>query len=319
MTALLDTACKNRQPLNLAHRILRLALLAVLTGLSMSAVATTDAEDRMYKSPMPHEALGTSGARVQVHWVSMPGYLEGRPDNATQISNLKMNVQACIQEKRDVGAPVNPPRVWPDFISGQRIDTYSSVNRTINYVSSLIYGINVVDCSLMEIQGHVASLSSSKGICSIDLVAKTAHGVCDAGAHASARPPAHAPAPSAAELAKIERDSASNPAVAALAKAMRDHPPAGTGERKVIVGLDCDVWKNPFDPDGTICISRGGSFIAAQAGGGATQSGLVLEITSVAGLKSRAVGAQLDAMVSAAVFSPYLAAGFRISGSGAHK
>lgn len=204
-------------------------------------------------------------------------------------------------------------------MNSQRMDTYSSINRTIHFISDLAYGVNQTDCSLFETSGSKAHLFSRKGVCDIDLLKKTAHGSCDANAQADARVPARQPFPTESQIAAIERNGASDPAAAALAAAMRSHPPASSGERKTILGLACDIWENPFDPDSTNCLSRGGSFAAAEAAGGLTQSSMALEMMSVSGLNMHAVKAQLDTMVNAAVFAPYLAGGFQVSNTGARK
>lgn len=267
-----------------ASRHPHLPLFILLGTLSLSAAAATDAEERLHKAPMPHQLLGTNG--------------------------------------RAHGMPVNPPSAWPHFVNGERIDTYSSINRTIQYISGLADGINQVDCSLLEIERRVASLISRKGVCDVDLIEKTAHGACDADGHASARAPARVSSPASETIALAERNAAGNPAAAALAAAMRRY---GAGQRKVIAGLECDVWNNPhvwnnpLDPSGALCISRGGSFVAAHAADGQTQSGLELEVSSLEGVKLHAVDAKLDTMVDAAIFAPYLAGGFRIGAKGARK
>jgi hypothetical protein len=290
----------------------------LLGTLTLPAKATTQAEDDANKAPMPHQSLGAHGAQVKVHLVSLRGYFEGLPDDATRLAKLQAEVQACVQRNREGGRPSKPPRAWPDHVISERMDTYSSVNRAIHYSSGLAYGVNPLDCSLIETPRSTANLFSRKGICKIDLRDKTAHGVCDAIAQADALPPTRLPAPTGAQIAALERRAASEPAVAALLTAMRSHPQAGTGARKTILGLECEVWPNPLDPDGAICLSRGGSFIAAHAAGGLTQSSMELEMTSKAGVKMRATEAKLDVMVHGAVFAPYLAGGFRITNTGAH-
>lgn len=298
---------------------LRMMLPVCLGLIALSAEATTEAEDKIRKMPMPHEALGTSGPMVKVHRARLDGYLEGKPGNADRLVQLQAQVQACLQMGKAGGAPVNPPRAWPDFIYSQRTDEYSSANRSIRYSAGLLYAVNPVDCSLLEVQRVVAKLSSSNGSCDIDLLKKTARGVCDATAHADALPPVRTSVSTLGDVEAAQKKAPNNPALTALARAMRPHPPGGMGVRKTILGIECEVWKNSFDPEGTVCRSRGGSFVAAHVAGEQTDSSIALEMTSVAGIKMQAVDAKLDTLVNAAVFAPYLAGGFDITNTRARK
>lgn len=63
--------------------------------------------------------------------------------------------------------------------------------------SGLSCAIDPRDCSLMEARTGTASLSSSLGTWEADLLAKTAHGHCDATGHARAAPPSYARRPAA--------------------------------------------------------------------------------------------------------------------------
>ena len=300
-------------------RQMTLVLSASLVLLSPSAEATTDAENTRANASMPHQKLGTGGSMVKVHFTRLDGYLEGRPDNAAQLAEMKVQAQRCMRQHQETGRPTNPPRAWPDFVLSGRTDRYSSANRTIDYQYGLTYGLNWTDCSLSELISASARLLSSMGSCEIDLLKKTAIGVCDAQAHASAPLRLRAPASSMADVEEALRKAPNNPGLAALAAVMRKHPPGGTGERKTILGLECEVWKNPLDPDGTNCISRGGSFTAFDTNGEKNQSAMTIETTSVVGIKMHAVEAKLDAMVNGAVFAPYLAGGFTIKSTGQRK
>lgn len=293
-------------------------LLWVCAG-SSPAHATTEAENDRDNATMPHESLAAHGAMVKVHLVSGRGYLLGRApdDDAGALSRMHDQVADCVRYHNEHGLPTNPPRNWPDHINSSRTDTYSAINRTISYTSSLAYATNQSDCSLIEIKNVTAHLYSSLGTCDIDLRAKTAHGACDASGQATARAPTRKPPPPQAQITAIERDAATNPAMAALVAAMRAHPPTATGERKTILGLECELRPNPFDPDGTVCLSRGGSFASLDAAGDPNLSGMPLELRSIAGIKMLATKAKLDTPVNGAVFTPYLAAGFRITNTGA--
>jgi hypothetical protein len=297
-------------------------ILLVFFGLVLPAsraMATTDAERTRAQAPMPHQSAGLGGTMVKAHFTRLDGYVEGRPDNASQLTRLKAEVQRCVRIHQGSGRPTNPPRAWPDFVLSMRTDRYASANRTIAYHFGLVYGLRPDDCGLLETASAKATLSSAMGTCNIDLLAKTATGVCDAPAHGNAPPASPAPASSLTEVEEAIKKSPNNAGLVALAAVMRQYPPGGTGQRKTVLGLECEVWKNPLDPTGTTCLSTGGTFTASDSNGQKGQSTMNLETISVAGIKEHAVEAKLDAMVNSIVFAPYLAAGFTITNTAPRK
>ncbi|NRR32643.1 hypothetical protein HSX11_20960 [Oxalobacteraceae bacterium] len=235
---------------------------------------------------MPHEAITSKAASAKVHLVRLDGYLDGAPDNAARLAQLKQDVAQCVAEHRQGGYASNAPSVWPDFLQSLRKDSYSASNRSISYSRGVAYLFNPMDCSLRENVSWKAELVSSKGICFIDLKQKTAKGVCDAGGHSSAlaRP---MPAPAASQ---------------------------GTGRKKTILGIDCEVWNQHPGLGGTACLARGASFQPASSAGNPAESGMELEVDTQFGFKMKAVTARLDADVDARVFTPYVNAGFDIKG-----
>jgi hypothetical protein len=302
-------SCPRRQVL--------LALCAAIVA--MPVKATTEAELARANKPMPHQAVGGDGSTVKVHFTRLDSYLDGRLGNAAGLAQLKAQTQQCVREHRETGRPLNPPRAWPDYLLSHRTDLYTSANRTITYQSGLAYALWELDCSLHETAEETAELSSTMGTCIIDLRKKTATGVCDARAHATARARVRVAASSVAEIYEAIRKSPDNPGLAALAAVMRQHPVSVKRERKVILGLECEVWDNPFAPQGKDCLSLGGSFTASHANGEHHQSNMTLETTSVGGIQAQAVEARLDAMVHSAVFAPYLNAGFTITNKAPRK
>jgi len=298
---------------SLAAAALR-GVLLVLCSHTLPCHATTAAETALRQAPMPHQSLRAGGAMARVHFASLHGFLNGTSGDAAQLAELHAQVRDCVRSRSAAGLPSRPPQAWPEHATSMRSDTYAAANRTIHYSAVLDYAVNPLDCSLLETQIHTATLFSRNGECNVDLRAQTAHGNCDATGHASAPSPVRRPFPSAAEIAAINTAAATNPAMAALAKAIAQHPPVGTGESKTIAGLVCDVWPHPQDPDGKQCMSRGGSFTAFNVTGDLKQSGMVLETTSKRGIDMVATRAELDASVSADVFVPYRAGGFRILG-----
>lgn len=278
-------------------------------GLS-PANATTESETALINSPLPHERLAAGRESVKVHWVRLQGYVEGKIGHAAMLDQLKAQVQRCV--RAPLSGQSRPPRAWPDYVESIQRDTYEAANRTITYKTTLMYAVNPSDCSLMEIRGAMAQLASAKGFCEIDFIHKTAHGACDARAHgdaqAAAQTAAHATLPGSRAAAANAQARA---ALAAMEQAMKQFGPVKTGEHKTIAGLECDVQTNPLF--GTTCISRGGAFAGWKAGSRADGARMELELTNVAGVNARAVKAQLDATVNAAVFSPYLADGFQVT------
>jgi hypothetical protein len=287
------------------------ALLLICAGLAWSpANATTESETALINLPLPHEKLGVGQAPVKVHWVRLQGYVEGKIGHAAILNELKAQVERCVQAP--LSGQSRPPRVWPDYVESIQRDTYEATNRTITYKTTLVYSMSPSDCSLMEVRRTVAQLASTKGFCEIDFTRKTAHGVCNAHAHADAPSVAHfarhAPVPHGKTGAT---NVPSQAALAAMEKAMKQFGAVKTGERKTVAGIECDVQTNALF--GTTCISRGGSFAAWDASPGATGASMELELTNVAGVNAHALKAQLDATVNAAVFAPYLADGFQVT------
>lgn len=265
-------------------------LVAAMGGAS----AETPAEQRLSTAPMPHEALDARVTQVKVHLVRLQGYLEGRPANAIRLAELKEQVKACVAEHQRIGAQTQAPHQWPDFLNSMREDIYFAANRSIRYASGIAYVVNYSDCSLLEGASSTATIVSANGTCAIDLVDKTARGACSS--------PAKVP-----NIPSLPRRMPAGSQVQA----------AGT---KIILGLTCDVWRQPALGDGaTICLAKGGSFTPARMAGNTAEAGMPLEYESATGVNMRAVDAKFDAEVNARVFEPHLSSGFRVSGTGFRK
>lgn len=278
----------------------------------LPAGATTEGEKALANSPLPHEQLGAGRNSAKVHWVRLASHLEGPNGNAALLDELKTNVKTCVDAAHLAGRTTRPPQVWPEYVRGGQLDEYDAANRTITYTTSLAYTVDPADCSLEENLRRTAQLASTWGICQIDLDEKTAHGYCDPSGHADA-PPVVQLAPSAPAARTPAERAALQAALAALEKA-KMLGPSRTGAHKRIAGVDCDVWTNPADPpDGTLCISGAGSFRRFHAGPSPTGSGMILESTSQVRVSGRALKAQLDATVNAAVFAPYQAGDFKVT------
>lgn len=291
--------------------VFRAALLSALVACT-PALAATAAEETMFQAPMPHQLLGGHGAKV--HLVRLHGYLYAEQGNAAYLMQLKADMHRCADTMRKRAAPA--PSAWPDFIHSIRTDTYASANRTIAYRRAVLYSMNPPDCGLHEFVSSTALLTSANGRCDIDLIEKTAHGACDARAHADARVPVRRTRNTAAQSNAVLEQLAQR---ADSVRAAYYRKLKTTGARKTILGLQCEVSDNFLDPGGTICLSLGGSFAGSQVAHMSDHSGLMLEMTSQVATTHNAVEALLDADVDGAVFGPYLSGGYQIRDLGVRK
>lgn len=280
------------------------ALLALLLGSALpSAQAMTAAEKRVDTASAPHLALQGSGKMMLVH------YVQSKDDHrneilASNLADLKQKVGFCVEANRRLGRPARPPREFPEKVLRANLFEYSAPNRRILYKVSYSVGM-AEDCSLIETEDREASLSSVKGSCQIDLVRKTAHGVCDSKGHADAvRPPL---APGREQQEKTRAALEADPRMAkqmAMLRRLSANVPAG-GAKLTIAGLECEVMNAMASTSG--CITRAGSFIPTVG----------IEGVSLQGhwgpLGTTAVAATLDMPAAPAIFTPYLNAGFTIT------
>jgi hypothetical protein len=278
----------------------------------MPALAATPAEEAMFQAPMPHQLLGGHGTKV--HLVRLHGYQYATHGNAAYLMQLKADMHRCADTMHQLAAPA--PSAWPDFIYSVRTDTYASVNRFIAYSRAVFYRMDPRNCGLHEFVSSTALLTSSNGRCDIDLVEKTAHGACDARAHADARVPVRRNRNTTAQANAVLEQLAqrSDSVRAAYYRKMKK-----AGLKKTILGLQCEVSDNLLDPGGTMCLSLGGSFAGAHVAHTSDHSGLMLEMTSEVATTQNAVQALLDADVDGAVFAPYLSGGYQIRDVGVRK
>jgi hypothetical protein len=293
------------------------ALAAALSALSTApARATSPQEQTMFGAPLPHQ-LYAGGAMVKVHRARLDGYIDGERGNAAAIAELKERVRQCTTDLASSGNALHPPTVWPDYMSAHREDQYTAPNRRIRYVSGVTYGVSGTDCSLVGEIASSAMLSSSKGVCKIDLVRKTARGQCDRAGHADARPEPQTQQP----MADVIRRMAANPATAAAAAQLTRTIGTGAtrGAQRTVAGVRCIDWQQQLDERGTIanlCYATGGSFLPFRAVNGEGLGGLLIASSTPRGLQIKAVDARLDTEVGNAVFAPYTAAGFIIEQGG---
>ncbi|PFH09441.1 hypothetical protein BCF11_1837 [Collimonas sp. PA-H2] len=288
----------------------RLFAAASITALlSTAAFAETGLERDVLNAPMPHEA-GKGGQEVLVHYVRLQGALQGDPDNAQRLEQLKRDVASCAATKRQANQPVNLPTEWPQQLNGFREDFYASRNFSITYSAAWTYILNPDDCSVADGPTLAArsksrqrgiwtsaTLKSSAGLCQIDLVAKTARGQCAMDTHRKARP-SQGKNP-ADMIAQMKR----NPAIpASVIAQMEAVMPAASGPSKTILGIACHPEKFLGD---TMCVADGGSFAPAAK--------LVLERSSAKGISLAARQAAQDVRVGENVFAPHLAGGFQVT------
>lgn len=280
------------------------ALLALLLGsVLFPAQAMTDVEKRVDTASAPHLALKAAGKPMLVHFVQSKDDHRGEI-LASGLADLKQKVAFCVEANRRLGRPVRAPRAFPEQVVRANLFEYSAPNRRITY--KVAYNVGMAeDCSLIETESREASLSSLKGSCEIDLVRKTAHGVCDSKGHADAvRPPL---APGREQQEKTRAALEADPRMAkqmAVLRRLSANVPAG-GAKLTIAGLECEVVNAMASTSG--CITRAGSFIPTVG----------IEGVSLLGhwgpLGTTAVEAKLDMGVDPAIFTPYANGGFTIT------
>lgn len=285
---------------------------AIMYCLLSTVSAATPAEQKMLSAPMPHVMLDQSVPRAKVHFVSLRGYLEGMPTNTIRLVQLKEQVQSCVSDLRRSGGRSSPPVQWPDYLTSMREDIYLAADRTIRYTNAIAYGINFTDCSLLEVYRSKARLVSSQGVCNIDLLKKTATGMCDAGAKSGNAEERR----DATGISAILRAMAADPRSTHVADLQKSRRPGDTrtGDRKTIAGLECEVWRQiAVDDDTTICVAQGRVFTPSPIVGNHAEAGLLLEYESKHGPKMKAVDAKLDAEVNSQIFQPHLTGSFVIT------
>ena len=277
--------------------------------------AETAIEHQVDIASAPHLALGRGARQVNVH------YVHRKDDNAnsrkyrTLLDGLRKSVANCVESNRRLGRPVRAPAAFPEQVSRVHHFDYSAPNRNILYVTS--YAVQVADdCSLLESERRAAVLSSTKGECRIDLVAKKAEGVCDATGQADAAP--FPRSPSRAQYDATGAALAADPRLAERMAAVRQlmggaRAPAEGGarvpaEQRTIAGHRCEITEGI--PGVRTCISKDGSFVPA-----AGTEGVVL-MGTFAQDSLTAVEAKFDNPVNPAIFTPYLAGGYTITSGG---
>ncbi|MBJ7311688.1 hypothetical protein ACFOLJ_01860 [Rugamonas sp. CCM 8940] len=289
-----------------AGRLAKLPMLPMLPMLALwagavapLAQAASEAEEAMRKAPMPHQIYQRGGVPVAVHRARLDGQQNSPGGEAAALAGLRQLVQQCVASHPGAGASLHPPTQWPEHVLALREDHYMAANRSITYFNSVAHAVRPDDCALLARPVSRAVLVSSKGSCQIDLLRKTARGVCDAGGHA---------------------DAAGEPrgAAAALSGAAAGLGGVRTGQFKNVAGVRCEIWRQSAF-EATLCFADGGAFAPARAAGNAGWAGLLLETDSQMGRKMSAVEAKLDSEVNSAVFTPYNGDGFSISAKGAAK
>nr|WP_315398184.1 hypothetical protein [uncultured Duganella sp.] len=303
-------------------QISRSTLLCVLVmaclGLRAGGAGASSAQERtIAAAPAPHEIYSTGGVMVKVHRARLDGHTGTEASNAAAIASLRTQVEKCMASNEPKSA-LKPTTEWPVYSYTSRIDEYVSANRSIRYSMVVTYLMHPANCGLMSEISSVAHLSSTKGLCIIDLVKKVAEGPCDRNGHADA--PIRPRQPS--DLDGLIKRMEANPATAAAAaqmKIVRDAAPKKTGEQHIVKGARCNVWRQTSPTGGatkTFCFATGGTFIASNALEDGGPGGLAIEHDDPDGFRYKTVDVKMDTEVSSALFTPYNAAGFTIERDG---
>lgn len=272
------------------------------------AHAATAFERRVDTAPAPHLALKPGAKPVTVHYVHLKDDYRDSPGIKSHLADLKQKVAFCVDANRRLGRPVRPPAEYPDQALRVNEFEYSAPNRRITY--SVAYTVRMADdCSLVEIEERSAVLSSAKGECDIDMVRKTARGVCDARAHADAV--TYPRAPGREQMDKTMAALAADPRLAEQMAVLRKlaGSAAAAGPKRSIAGYACETVQGMGGIHG--CVSKAGSFVPTVG-----VEGVTLQRT-VGKESSTAVEAKLDMKTDPAIFAPYLNGGYTITAEGA--
>lgn len=295
------------------HGARSVAMAALGALLAAGAGATTQEEEALARAKSPHQLYTHGGTAVKVHRVRLDGHLDPESGNDAVIAKLKKDVAQCLASNGPKSA-LKPTTSWPTYFMSGRVDEYVAANRRIRYQSGLTYSMHPANCGLVGEISSAATLQSSKGICQIDLLKKTAHGDCDRNGHADAP----VPKPASGSSDGVMRRMAANPAMAATLaqmKALQEFQPARTGERHTVLGARCDVWRQKLRNSGdsaTYCYASGGSFVPAGAPEAGGPGGLALESDTPKSFRYMAVEVGMDSEVDSAVFTPYNADGYTV-------
>jgi len=286
---------------------IRLAFCASLALAVSDAGAMTAAERRVQAATAPHLALGSAGKPVTVHYVHQEDDNRNNQFMRTALDNLKRTVAVCVEGKRRLGQPAHPPAEFPDRFARGHSFEYAAPNRRITYNVGYLTGM-ADDCSLSEVETRTARLTSTKGDCDIDLVHRTASGVCDATGHADAPRAPMPPRPSRAQHDAAMAAMRADPRMAAQAALIDQlaNAPTGPGPRRTVAGHECEMMTG-FGGGVGVCVSREGSFVPSTGTDGIALMG------NMANFKTTAVEAKFDIPVDAAIFTPYRAGGYTIT------
>jgi hypothetical protein len=180
------------------------------------------------------------GNDVLVHYVRLTGYIF---DQKAQRRLLEESYTGCVEDHQRTNRPYAPlpPEGLPEIPYPQELEIYYSVNLAVSISRSKNYFIDSADCSLKTTPHKFMSLPVGMGKCSIDLLEKTATGICKepqkTGDQSASKflgnfnvvPPVRR----AEVLATLEKI------------ASRPHAPSSeqpTGEKRHIAGYQCDVY-----------------------------------------------------------------------------
>lgn len=289
---------------------IRLVFCISLALVVSAAGAMTAAERRVEAATAPHLALGAAGKPVTVHYVHQEDDNRNNAFLRTGLDVLKHTVAVCVESKRRLGQPAHPPAEFPDRFARGHSFEYAAANRRITYHVGYLAGM-ADDCSLSEVETRTARLTSTRGDCDIDLVHRTASGVCDATGHADAPRAPMRPAPSRAQHDAAMAAMRADPRMAAQAAVIDQlaRIPAGPGPRLTVAGHGCEMITG-FGGGVDVCVSKEGSFVPSTGTDGIPLMG------SMGNFKTKAVEAKFDMPVDAAIFTPYRTGGYTITAGG---
>ena len=124
------------------------------------------------------------GDGIKSHYVALTGH---SGDNEINRKNLQAAYEACLRLSQTSGKSAKINESLPDIVTKINVEIYYAINRTLEIQNSEAHSVSTTGCAIEGLPAKTWTLRSSAGICRIDLLKKSATGMCDTKAHENAR------------------------------------------------------------------------------------------------------------------------------------
>lgn len=223
------------------------------------------------------------GSDVQVHYVHLTGYGDTEIGNEAAYQRLTKTHQSCITFNQQKGLPyINlPPSGIPKIVKPEDLEIYYSSNRSLTVMRHTDHNIDPVSCELKVSYVHKMELVSAIGRCTIDLLRKTAVGVCDDQMHARAPDSSRSKIPpdtlSAMDLKKLTPQLRAE--VIARYEQVKKTSMVLAGEKKIL-GYVCEIRRTESLKTESCVSHPPGSFLIPASFYNGGIPGLLLELNN---------------------------------------